>query len=158
MLDGWNACIATDASGDPLYQLKVTGKGTKESMIVILKQSIALRYPGVTLKTFCHNNILLSDTKMLPLMWSLDSLKEIGNIDLVREVQGFCFLPSSRMLSDELYFFRPSMAQLWADKGANSCQCILTWNVWRRFVGGRSYLKCSLSTLQHFSQWPPSTM
>ncbi len=81
-------------------------------MIVILKQSIALRYPGVTLETFRRNNILLSDTKMLPLTWSLDSLTEIGNIDLVREVQGFRFLPSSRMLPDELYFFRPSTAQL----------------------------------------------
>ncbi|PBK79255.1 hypothetical protein ARMGADRAFT_1040947, partial [Armillaria gallica] len=85
LLDGWNACIATDASGDPLYWLKATGKGTEESMIVILKQSIALRYPGATLGTFRRNNILLSDTKTLPLMWSLDSLTEIGNIDLVRE-------------------------------------------------------------------------
>ncbi|KAK0224927.1 hypothetical protein EDD85DRAFT_959211 [Armillaria nabsnona] len=87
LLDGWNACIATNTSGDPLYWLRATGKVTKESMIVILKQSIALRYPGATLETFCRNNILLSDTKTLLLTWSLDSLTEIGNIDLVREVQ-----------------------------------------------------------------------
>ena len=94
LLDGWNACIATDTSGDPLYWLKATGKGTKESMIVILKQSIALRYPGATLRTFRRNNILLFDTKALPLTWSLDSLAEIGNVDIVREVQGFRFLSS----------------------------------------------------------------
>ncbi|KAK0217452.1 hypothetical protein EDD85DRAFT_961858 [Armillaria nabsnona] len=98
LLNGWNACIATDASGDPLYQLRATGKGTKESMIVILKQSIALRYPGATLKTFHHNNILLSDTKTLPLMWSLDSLTEIGNIDLVREVQA-----GSEQMKEQIY-------------------------------------------------------
>ncbi|SJL03255.1 uncharacterized protein ARMOST_06607 [Armillaria ostoyae] len=86
-LDGWNACIATDPSGGPLYRLKATGKGTKESMIVTLKQSIALRYPGATVETFHRNNILLFDTKTLPLTWSLDSLRAIGNVDLVQEVQ-----------------------------------------------------------------------
>ncbi|KAK0445274.1 uncharacterized protein EV420DRAFT_1648412 [Desarmillaria tabescens] len=86
-LAGWNTCVRTDASGGPLYRLKETGKAADESMIVTLKQSSALKNHQGTLKTFRHYNILLYDTKTLPLTWSLASLSEIGNIDILQEVQ-----------------------------------------------------------------------
>ncbi len=87
---------------------------------------MALKHPGETLETFRRNNILLFDTKTLPLTWSLDSPTEIGNVDIVREVQGFCFLSSLQNFSNGLYYLRPSTAQLQGDKGPHSCERILT--------------------------------
>ncbi|KAK0457075.1 uncharacterized protein EV420DRAFT_1480949 [Desarmillaria tabescens] len=98
-LAGWNTCVRTDASGGPLYRLKETGKAADESMIVTLKQSSALKNPQGTLETFRCYNILLYDTKTLPLTCSNDTMEQLHISVSLREMYEEGLLEDGRILN-----------------------------------------------------------
>ncbi len=57
-------------------------------MIAALSLRHAAKNPSGTLETFRSYNILLYGTQTPSLTWSLKDLSQIGNIDLLRDVQG----------------------------------------------------------------------
>ncbi len=60
-------------------------------MIAALSLCHAANNPSGTLETFRSYNILLYGTQTPSLTWSLQDLSQIGNIDLLRDVQGWFF-------------------------------------------------------------------